>query len=310
MSASSASRDVVGVAPAGATPTRRGRAPWFNLGTALILPAFAFIFVLLIGPLGYTIYLAVHEADYLAIGEFIGLENFLKVLSNPDIVRSIWLTFVISLVGLAVSMVAGVALALWVERLRGGMAYALQLVGLVPWVTSMVVGGLLWKWLLDPDLGLVNYVLRGIGLGGIDIYATAASAIWAVTLVMAWRTIGYAMVMTLAGLKSIPGEIIEAGQVDGASARQILFRIKLPMMKTPLLISSIVLFMSNFNNVVIPMVLTGGGPGNATTVSSLQLYRMAFNYYQFGEASALSLVLFAVNTVLTVVYIKAMRYAN
>jgi ABC-type sugar transport system permease subunit len=291
-------------------PGRRRHHDRYNLGTLLVLPALAFIFVILIGPLGYTLYLSLHRADYLAITEFVGLDNFVTVLSDPEVLRSIGLTFFVSLAGLAISMVLGVLLALWVERRTGGFAYAIQIVGLIPWVTSMVVGGLLWKWLLDPDLGLVNYVLRSLGGSPVNIYATSTSAVWAVIAVMAWRTIGYAMVMTLAGLKGIPHEIIEAGRVDGASARQILFRIKVPIIQTPLMIASIVLFMSNFNNVVIPMVLTGGGPGNATTVASLKLYRMAFNYYQFGESSAFSVVLFAINTILTVVYIKAMRNAK
>jgi ABC-type sugar transport system permease subunit len=309
--AAPAARIPGGVALSGSP--RPGRRRWhdrFNLGFVLVLPALLFIFVLLIGPLIYTVFLSLHEADYLVIGKFLGVHNFVTVLSDPAVLRSIGLTFVVSFAGLAIAMVLGVGLALWVERRGGGFAYAIQIVGLVPWVTSMVVGGLLWKWLLAPDLGLVNFVLRSLGGAPIDIYATSGTAIVALTAVMAWRTIGYAMVMTLAGLKGISSDVIEASRVDGANAWQILFRIKVPLIKTPLMISSIVLFMSNFNNVVIPMVLTGGGPGEATTVASLKLYRMAFSYYQFGEASALSLVLFVINTVLTVVYIKAMRNAD
>ncbi len=280
----------------------------YNLGLYLVLPATMLILIILISPLFYTLYLSVYNADYLNITTFQGIGNYIKILQNPQIIKSIGTTFYISLVGLAISMGLGTMLALWVDKKSGKFAYALQIVGLVPWVTSMVVGGLLWKWILDPDLGLCNYVLRTLKLPEVNIYQTGNTAIWAVIIVMAWRTIGYAMVMILAGLKGIPYDIIEASNVDGANKFQILWNIKFPMIKTPLMISSIVLFMSNFNNVTIPMVLTGGGPGNATTVTSLELYRMAFSFYKFGDASALSFILFVINAILTIVYIKAVKY--
>jgi ABC-type sugar transport system permease subunit len=280
----------------------------YNLGLYLVLPAALLIFIILISPLFYTVYLSVHNADYLNVTSFKGIENYIKIFSDVQLMKSIAMTFYISIVGLIISMGLGTILALWVDKKNGKFAYALQIVGLVPWVTSMVVGGLLWKWILDPDLGLCNYVLRTLNLPTINIYQTGKTALWAVIIVMAWRTIGYAMVMILAGLKGIPYDLIEAGSIDGASKFQIFTRIKFPLIKTPIMISSIVLFMSNFNNVTIPMVLTGGGPGNATTVTSLELYRMAFSFYKFGDASALSFIVFAINAILTLVYIKAVKY--
>lgn len=280
----------------------------YNLGFFLAIPAALLIFVFLISPLFYTIYLSVYNADYLNITSYVGLSNYSKILGNPQIVKSIVTTFCVSFAGLFISISLGTLLALWVDKKQGKFAYAIQIIGLVPWVTSMVVGGLLWKWILDPDLGICNYILRALGLPPINIYQTGITAVLAVIAVMAWRTIGYAMVMILAGLKGVPRDVIEAGNVDGASKFQIFWKIKFHIIKTPIMISSIVLFMSNFNNVTIPMVLTGGGPGNATTVTSLELYRMAFSFYKFGDASALSFILFAINTILTIIYIKTVKY--
>lgn len=280
----------------------------FNLGALLVLPATCLILIILISPLFFAMYISLYNADYLSLSTFVGLKNYIRILSNKQIVKSIGTTFIISLSGLVISMVLGTALALWVDKKNGRFAYLLQIVGLIPWVTSMVVGGLLWKWILDPDLGLCNYVLKTLGFPTFNIYKTGFSAVMAVILVMAWRTVGYAMVMILAGLKGIPEDVIEAGNVDGANKFQIFWSIKMPLIKTPLMISSIVLFMSNFNNVTIPMVLTGGGPGTATTVTSLELYRQAFTFYKFGDASALSFIIFVINAVLTIVYIKAVKY--
>lgn len=280
----------------------------FQPEVLLVVPAMTLLLVVLIAPVFYALYLSLHNANYLNITAFRGLGNFVKVLSNAGIRQSIGLTFMVSFAALFISMGLGTALALWVDCKGGRYAFAVQIIGLVPWVTSMVVGGLLWKWIFDPDRGILNYLLRLIGAAPINIYSTAASAFWAVVIVMAWRTVGYAMVMILAGLKGIPTEAIEAGCVDGANRFQIFWHIRVPLIKTPLLISSVVLFMSNFNNVIIPMVLTGGGPGNATSVVSLELYRMAFTYFKFGEAGALSLIVFLLNTLLTIVYIKVVKY--
>jgi len=116
------------------------------------------------------------------------------------------------------------------------------------------------------------------------------------------------MVMILGGLKGLPYELIEAARVDGATSRQIFWRVKLPLIKTPALISSIVLTMSNFNNNTVPMVLTGGGPGNATNVITLETYRLGFAYYQFGNASALSFITLIINILMVIFYMRVVKY--
>jgi ABC-type sugar transport system permease subunit len=116
------------------------------------------------------------------------------------------------------------------------------------------------------------------------------------------------MVMILGGLKGLSGELIEAARVDGASSQQIFWRIKLPLIKTPALVSSIVLTMSNFNNNTVPMVLTGGGPGDATNVITLETYRLGFSYFQFGNASALSFIALLINAAIVVFYMKVVKY--
>ena len=125
---------------------------------------------------------------------------------------------------------------------------------------------------------------------------------------MSWRTIGYAMVNILAGLKSIPDNVEEAAIVDGVSKFQMLRYIRLPMIKTPLLISTIILTLSNINNLTVPLSLTGGGPGTATRVIMIPIYRLGFENYQFGTSSALSILLMIVTVVLSIVYVKVAKY--
>ena len=126
--------------------------------------------------------------------------------------------------------------------------------------------------------------------------------------VMTWRIIGYAMVQILAGLKSIPKSVEEAAIIDGAGKWQLLRFVRLPMIKTPLLISTIILTLSNINNLTVPLSLTGGGPGTATNVITISVYRLGFENYQFGTSSALSIVLFVVTLALSIGYVKAVKY--
>lgn len=274
----------------------------------MILPALAVIVLIMILPMFYTVFCSLSNMDYMNWGGLVGLDNFRNVLCDPDTYHALGITIVITFFSVILAMIGGTLLAIWADKKNRLVAYVIEILGLIPWVTSMVVSGLLWKWILDGDMGLLNYALSRLGLEKINILSNKSSAVLATILVMAWRTVGYAMVMVLSGLKGLPASLLEAGAVDGANGRQIFWKIKVPMLKTPLLISFIVLTMSNFNNMTIPLVLTSGGPGNATNVISLMMYKMGFNYYQFGPACALALVVFALNIVLTAIYIKAMRY--
>ena len=106
----------------------------------------------------------------------------------------------------------------------------------------------------------------------------------------------------------MPQDYIESAQIDGASNSQVFWRIKLPLIKTPLLLSAIVITMSNFNNNTVPMVLTGGGPGGATSVLTFKMYQLGFEYFKFGRASALSVLILVINMILVVLYVKAVKY--
>jgi len=184
----------------------------------------------------------------------------------------------------------------------------LQIVGLIPWVLSMVVGALLWKWIFAGELGLINYVRSLIGLPTTEPLMGKFSAKAVLVFVISWRTIGYSMVMLLAGLKMVPTELIEVASVDGAGTLLRIRHIILPLIKTPLLISGITVTLSNINNVTVPMVLTGGGPVNATNVVSLELYRMAFAYSQYDMASALAMVVLLINIIMIAIYMRAVKW--
>lgn len=239
--------------------------------------------------------------------KYVGFDNY-KILFEPDTLRSIGLSFYISFVSLGIALVVGVLLALWINASRGSFAYVLEIIILVPWVTSQVVGAMLWKWLLKDDTGLMNYVLNVLGIDSIRFLSDKSIVIYSLISVITWRVIGYVMVQMVAGLKAIPKEYEEAAMIDGANKWQLFWKVRLPQLKTPMAISAIIVALSNLNNVTVPMTLTGGGPGKATTVIAILAYRESFSYYHFGESSALSIALCLVNFILTVMYVKAVKY--
>lgn len=274
----------------------------------LLLPSMIIIFVILLLPLGFSLVCSLFKCDYMNFTRFVGLSNFLKVLNNAEYMSALARTGFISLVCLALSLTLGTAFALWIHRRKGLFAYSIQITVLIPWVTSMVVSSLLWKWIFNADLGILNYLLSLLGIGKVSFLNQPTSALWTLIFVMSWRTVGYAMVQILAGLKGISPAIEEAAMIDGANRRQLFQHVRLPMLKTPMLISSIILTLSNINNLTLPLTLTGGGPGTSTSVITIPMYRLGFTYYQFGTASALSFILFVITFLLSVIYVKAVRY--
>ncbi len=278
------------------------------IGNLLSLPAFMLILFVMILPVGYAIYYSLLDCDYMKITGFVGLENYKEFFASDLMMQTLFRTFVLSFCSLIISLLIGLLLALWIHGSKGPFAFALQIVGLIPWVTSMVVAALLWQWILQTDTGLLNYLISRIGLDKIVILNDKRNAFIALTIVMAWRCVGYAMVQILAGLKSIPRDYEEAAEVDGCGKFQVFRYIRMPLLKTPLLLSAIIITLSNFNNLTVPQVLTNGGPGNATRVLSLAMYQEGFQFYRFGFSSTIACIMFVINLLLVISYVKAVKY--
>ena len=279
-----------------------------NLSGFYIAPAMAVLILCLIMPLFYTVYCSLFKLDYLVNGGFVGMKNYVTLLTDRKVQDSLLLTLGITLISTLLSVLLGLAMALWIDRKTGFFAYLIEMLGLVPWVISMVVAGLLWRWLFHGDLGLFNMILRMLGLDPIYVVQNKVPAIIALIFVMVWRLVGYAMIMILAGLKGLDGGLIEAAKVDGASPFQLLIYIKLPLIKSSVLLSTIVLTISNFTNNTVPKVLTGGGPSNATNVITLYQYNLGFQYYKFGTSAALSVLIMLITSLIIVLYIKVSNY--
>ncbi|HZP86407.1 MAG TPA: sugar ABC transporter permease, partial [Burkholderiales bacterium] len=170
-----------------------------------------------------------------------------------------------------------------------------------------VVAAMVWRWLLNADYGPVAVALLDLGLPRIDPLSDPHLAMLVLVLANVWRSVAFPMVLFLAALQGIPENLYRAARVDGIPAWMTFRRVTLPMLRPTLLVCVVILTLSDFNIVALPLVLTGGGPLDATDLVSLRLYREAFADYHIGTASALAILLFLVNIVLTIVYLRALR---
>ena len=160
-----------------------------NLSGFYIAPAMAVLILCLILPLFYTIYCSLFKLDYLVNGGFVGMKNYVTLLTDRKVQDSLLLTLGITLISTLLSVLLGLAMALWIDRKTGFFAYLIEMLGLVPWVISMVVAGLLWRWLFHGDLGLFNMILRMLGLNPVYVVQNKIPAIIALIFVMVWRLV-------------------------------------------------------------------------------------------------------------------------
>lgn len=238
---------------------------------------------------------------------FTGLGNYAQALADPAVRHSFLVTLAFSVTVVAGSIVLGLALAVALDRpLRGRVAFRAML--LVPYLTSVAIVGLLWRNILDPELGVLNRVLAAAGLPGQQWLNThPLLTLAAVTL---WQSVGYTMVLFLAGLQGIPQTYHEAAEIDGANAWRRFWRITLPLLAPTTLFVSVMAVISGLQAFGQAYIITGGGPGDATDLSVFHIFNVAFRARDFGYASAQSVLLLVVIVVFTLIQLRAGRRAE
>ena len=273
----------------------------------MVAPALVVITAFSLLPTLYGVLVSLYRVEFVELLNFVGLRNYSEVLVDPRFWNSVRVSFTFTGCSVALTFVAGFGLALLGNqcvRFRG----AFRTIALLPWVTSYVVTYLIFRWILNSDFGLLNAVLvEGAGLRRINWLGDPGLALGALVGVDVWRAAPYAMVLLLAGLQGIPQELYEAASIDGATRIRAFFALTLPLMRPTILVLLVLLTIVDFNVVVAMLVLTGGGPGAATEAMSLRMYYEAFTYTRMGPASAIAMIIFAANLVLSAVYVRLLR---
>ena len=231
---------------------------------------------------------------------WVGLKNFQAILTDGLFWKSIWNTFYFSAFSVIFRIVIGLGIALMLYSKMTKYKTVLRGLFYMPTVTPLVAVSLVWVWMYDPQFGLIN---RATHLD-VNWLHSATWSLPAIIIMTIWKDFGYATVLYLAALMNVPKDLYEAAEIDGANSSQIFWRITLPMIRPTtifVLITSIITYMQAY---VQFLMMTEGGPGTSTYTISYLIYDTAFVKYNFGEASAMSIVLFVITGILTLIMFK------
>jgi ABC-type sugar transport system permease subunit len=271
-------------------------------GMAFIAPTIAYFLVFKYGPMLWAMGLSFTSYDMMKPPRWVGLENYASIVRDP-IFRAALLNTLVYIAGSTVFitlMALGLALAINTRgRGRRVCMSGMFLTNIMPILAVCLV----WRFLFHPH-GLVNQLLRPLGFGRIDWLTDSTLAMPAIILVTVWRFAPYFMVVFLAGLLAIPPEYYEAAEIDGADVLRRFRHLTLPLLMPVTFFVVVVAALLSARIFLMPYIITGGGPGNATRVLSMLIYETGFSYMKMGRAAAISVVLFAIVMVLTVVQMK------
>ncbi len=292
---------------AGARPVRRISDK--TIQTAFILPTMIMLILWNIFPLFYSLYLSFTEYSVIAgvPPKWVGFANFRDILSNPLIWKYFALTGQFALLSVGLQTIVGFAMAMIVRAKFRASGLITTLI-LIPMMLSPVVAGKFWYMIYNPTYGPLNYILGMPPPNGPDWLASPTHALWAVVLVDVWMWSPFVMLLCLSGLKAIPEYLYEAAAIDRASSWFQFWRITLPQVAPLLMIAILFRTIEAFKQFDVVMGLTGGGPGDATELVAVNLYRIAFlGQFNTGKASAFAYIVLIIIIAVSNLYI---RYLN
>jgi len=268
----------------------------FRLGGELkallfTLPAMVPLTLFWFVPLGYVVYLSFMEWDFMSPDKlFVGLDNYRNLLVDPAFYQALRVTALFCLGSVIPVIVIGLSLALlFNSRMRAGAFYRLLMFS--PWVTPTVAVSIVWSWIYEPEVGLANSVLRGIGLDGIRWLQDPQWALVGVLIVTIWKSAGWCMIFYLVALRNIPSDLLEAAELDGAGGWRKLVSVTLPLISPTTFFLVIVQFIQAMQAYDQINVLTQGGPAGSTRTLLYLYYQSAFDAFRIGEASSVAIAL-------------------
>jgi multiple sugar transport system permease protein len=275
-----------------------------------VMPALVVMLIVIAYPDYYTIDLSFFRTPpslQLRDKTFIGLDNYATILSSA----SFWKVTVNTLIWTVFSTLfafvlgLGAALALHREFVGRGLLRGLLL---IPWVVSAVAASYVWKWLYHSDFGAIGALSVQLGFTSepINFVDNTTTVLPALIVVNVWKEFSFAMIMLMAGLQTVPEQLLRAAQVDGASAWQRFWHVTFPHLRGVSTVTVLLLMVINFNSFIIPWIMTGGGPAGASDIWITQIYQLAFGRQRWGVASAYSVILFIVMMTLGYFYVRAL----
>lgn len=262
----------------------------------LALPTLIVLILMNLYPLIYSIKISLTDYN-LAFGlkpEYVGIQNFIRLFKDVLFLKSFWLTVQYVLGAVLIEFSAGLIIALLLHRLQNKGRIILTLF-LLPMMLTPIIVGLMWRFMLNYDVGIVNFIIETLGLKRFPFLANQSTALFSIIIVDAWQWTPFMVLLLYSGLQSMPTDPFEAGKIDGASEFQMFRYITLPTLKPIILISLLIRGMDAFREYDKIYTMTNGGPGNCTETASFYIYRVAFKFFEVGYGAAAAFVLLVIS---------------
>ncbi|WP_158321060.1 carbohydrate ABC transporter permease [Lederbergia ruris] len=271
-----------------------------------VLPNFLIFFIFIVVPAFVGLFYSFTDFDGLSDINFIGFENYQKAFTSSEYWKIFGNTFIYALAVVPLIFVCSLGIAnLLIKEIRAKGFF--RAIFYWPTMISAIIVGLTWKWIFGDSFGIVNYLLESIGLTPIKWLSDPFFAKISVIIGTVWARIGFFMVIFMAGLQSIPTSYYEAAQIDGASRFKMFWNITVPLLKPTSLLVLILLLIESFKQYPLVLALTGGGPAKETTFLVQYIYEYSFEKGELGYASAMSVILFFVIAIFTIIQFKWTR---
>ena len=275
-----------------------------------VLPALVVMMIVIAYPIYYTLELSLFKTPanlQMKDKVFVGLDNYVTILTSESFRDVTVNTLIWTVSSTLIAFLLGLCAALALHREFAGRG-VLRAVLLIPYVVSAVAASYVWKWLYHSDFGVIGALSVQFGFTDrpINFLDNLYTALPSLIVVNIWREFSFAMIMLMAGLQTVPDQLLRAAQVDGANAWQRFCHVTFPHLKGVSMVTLLLLMVANFNSFIIPWIMTGGGPAGASDIWITQIYQLAFGRQRWGLASAYAVILFIVLMTLGYFYVKAL----
>ena len=295
-----------------ATASDRGGAQRNLVGRMVALPFVLIFTIFLAGPIVAALVLSFTDFGLRDLRnplgtDFIGLDNYVQLFGDATFWQSLLNTAYFVVVGVPLTLTVGLAAAVALDRGIDRFRTAFRVGYYLPVVTSIVAIAVVWRYVLNPDVGLVNMALGAVGIDGPNWLANPTLAMPAIIAMGVWRNLGFAMVVFLAGLQTIPRSLYEAAAIDGAGRWQAFRHITVPMLRPTILFMVVITTIGYLQLFEEPFVMTDGGPLDRTLSVSMYMYRQGFEFFHQGYAAAIAYVLFLLVAIVAFVQFRLLK---
>lgn len=283
----------------------KGRLVGKNTPYLFIAPAFIVMAIMVFYPLGYGFWLSLTNMSLRTFKNpgFVGLQNYIKVFQDPEVLATFIRTIIWTFVNVFFHVTIGLFLAILLNRKLPGKSI-LRVFLIIPWAMPQYIAALTWKGMFNQNFGAINLMLGWFGIQNLPWLSDPKLTFYAAIITNIWLGFPFMMMITLGGLQSIPAELYEAADIDGASPWSKFKDITLPLLKPTLTPAIILGTIWTFNMLNIIIILAGGYGNKETQILVTDVYRLAFNFYRYGFAAAYSVLIFLFLLVFSVIYVR------